>query len=302
MDNFIYKLYPNLRTKLSVLPGQVFTLELQNAFGKSFSEISDFEDFLQSDNEQAKKSLSHPCTGPVEIITDRKHISLKITLVDLQVIKGYQAISKSTGFLRKKFTSRECVIYEIQNDSFFFKKNDIRISSSPQLGFISTLDDKIRSCGRMCENGGNIDLNFLERGSVIYLPVNDNKPRLAVGDLHACQGNGEACGIAVEADGTITLKVEIIDKINFPIINYKLGIVVVGWGNILESAQICVIQNSIVFLKRIFPFYSWSEEEIYQFLSAEGNIIMGNATGKVKTCGLLLYKERIRNKYGFSII
>jgi len=283
-----------------VEPGEVFTLKVQNAFGKSFQNLEEFEAFLA--NEEEKRRHNHPCTGPIEINTKRKDISLAITLVDLKATRGYQCISKSTGVLKDKFLTRQCAIYPVTEDNILrFKSDDLLMRGSPKLGFISTIDETVRSCGRTSENGGNIDLNFLDKGSVIYLPVNADCARILVGDLHVCQGNGEAAGMGVEADGEVTLKVDIVDKINFPVINHKDYLVIVGWGATIDESLKISVENTIQFLHRVFPFCDWDEGEIYKFISAEGNLTMGNSTGNVKTCGTVFYKKRLKNKCLFPV-
>lgn len=226
-----------------------------------------------------------------------------VQLLDFKVTKGYQCISRSTGLLKGRFEQRMCAIYDVDKDwNLHFRGKDLRMHGSPKLGFISTIDHQVKSCGIACENGGNIDLNFLDLGSVIYLPVNFPKARILIGDLHICQGNGEAAGVGVEADGEITLKIDIVDKVNFPVIHHKQNLVVVGWGDTVEVALQKSVENAIAYLKRIFPFSNWSEGEIYKFISAEGNLTMGNSTGRVKTCGTVFFKKRITNKYLFPVI
>jgi len=122
-----------------------------------------------------------------------------------------------------------------------------------------------------------------------------------VGDLHVCQGNGEACGIAVEADGEATLKVDLVDKIDFPVLDHNNYLVIVGWGDNMENSIACSVENTILYLQRVFPFCDWRRGEIYKFISADGNITMGNATGKVVTSGVFFYKRRVKNKYEFPI-
>ena len=47
-------------------------------------------------------------------------------------------------------------------------------------------------------HGGNMDLPDMGPGSITYLPVRTEGARLFIGDAHACQGDGEICGTAVE--------------------------------------------------------------------------------------------------------
>lgn len=50
--------------------------------------------------------------------------------------------------------------------------------------------------------GGNLDNWRLGAGSTVYLPVAVAGALLSVGDPHACQGDGEACGTAIECSLT----------------------------------------------------------------------------------------------------
>lgn len=59
------------------------------------------------------------------------------------------------------------------------------------------------------ESGGNIDCRELVAGTTLYLPVNVPDALLYLGDGHAAQGDGEACGTAVECPMTTTVTVGI---------------------------------------------------------------------------------------------
>jgi len=302
VDSLVYSIDDAHESTCVIEPGECITLKLQNAFGKSFTTPEEFASFLSADNQQEKKALNHPCTGPIEVKTSEKNISLAIHIVDAKATKGYQCISKSTGLLKEKFLERSCRIIEFSDDqTVSFKDQDLIVKTHPKIGFISTIDDQIRSVGRACENGGNIDLNYLDKGSTIYLPVNSSRARFLVGDLHACQGNGEAAGSALEADGMVMLQVDVVDKINFPVIDDKHRLIIVGWGERIEAALKQSVENALVYFSRVFPCCHWSQNEIYKLISAEGNLVIGNATGHITTCGMVFYKKRLVNKFGFQI-
>jgi acetamidase/formamidase len=58
-------------------------------------------------------------------------------------------------------------------------------------------------------SGGNIDCKELVAGSVLYLPVQVPDALLYLGDGHGAQGDGEACGTAIECPMTTTVTVDI---------------------------------------------------------------------------------------------
>ena len=64
------------------------------------------------------------------------------------------------------------------------------LSCSPEIDSINSLTPD--------NHGGNMDLPDMGPGSITYLPVRSPGGRLFIGDGHACQGDGEVCGVAVE--------------------------------------------------------------------------------------------------------
>src|SRR5699024_11132037 len=54
--------------------------------------------------------------------------------------------------------------------------------------------------------GGNMDILHLTRGKKVYLPVWVEGALFSIGDTHACQGDGEVCGSAIEASMEATVR------------------------------------------------------------------------------------------------
>jgi acetamidase/formamidase len=303
ISSVIHQAGPEQKSCATVVPGEIFSITLQNSFGKSFNNVNEFEQFMDPENEMERRAIKYPCAGPIEVLTEQENISLAIRIIDLKVTRGYQCISMESGIMQGLTTDRLCQIYDVNDDQVLhFKNNDLIMRGSPKLGFITTMGDHISSFDCLSKNGGKIDLNFIDKGSVVYLPVNAPVPRLIFGELHICQGNGEVGGYAVEADGEITVQVSVVSKINFPIIDHKHYLTVVGCGNTIQEAIQSSTENTIKFLQRIFPFSDWSEGELYKFISAEGNLTLGNSTGPVKSCGTVFFKKRLTNKYNFPVL
>jgi acetamidase/formamidase len=87
-------------------------------------------------------------------------------------------------------------------------------------------------------HGGNLDTPELVAGTTLYLGVNVHGGMLALGDGHARQGQGEACGVAVETAMTTTLTVELIKDTPtpWPRIESDSAIMSVGCARPLEDA------------------------------------------------------------------
>jgi len=59
------------------------------------------------------------------------------------------------------------------------------------------------------ENGGNMDVKQMQKGTVLLLPCFVKGCLLSIGDVHYAQGDGEVSGTAIEMDATVTVKVEV---------------------------------------------------------------------------------------------
>jgi len=59
-------------------------------------------------------------------------------------------------------------------------------------------------------HGGNIDINLLNAGSTLYLPVQVDGAGFYVGDPHYAQGDGEVALTALEAPLTATLRLSVL--------------------------------------------------------------------------------------------
>ena len=60
------------------------------------------------------------------------------------------------------------------------------------------------------EQGGNLDIRYLQSGVTIYLPCELPGCGLAIGDVHYIQGDGEVSGTALEMDATVIVTTEVL--------------------------------------------------------------------------------------------
>lgn len=300
----IYKMDNSINTELYVKENEPFLVETLNAYGKSFVDAKEMETFFHSVNEKLKNSLGHPCTGPIMLEGASNNFSLQIHIHDIKVTRAYQCLSKSSGlFTERVHEKRHCQVFDVVNgDTLHLAYGNLYIKTAPSIGFLGTFDNTTISCGRCSQNGGNIDLNFLSKGAKITLPINTSQARIAVGDLHLLQGNGEASGTGIEADGEVTLSMKVVSKIPYPLIEHGDLLCVIGWGSSLEDCLKLGVQNSIDFLQRNPHFKSWIFEDLYKLISATTDMVIGNATGKTKTCGIVFNKKTLSNFQGSSIL
>jgi acetamidase/formamidase len=124
--------------------------------------------------------------------------------------------------------------------------------------------------------GGNMDNKLLRRGARLRLPVNVDGALLSFGDPHACQGDGEVCGTAIETTASVKVGVRIIhgeNQLRAPLAHSKEKfeqdvLVSMGIDPDLRKAAIMAVDSMIDELKKI----GYNEEESYVLCSVAGNL------------------------------
>jgi formamidase len=59
------------------------------------------------------------------------------------------------------------------------------------------------------ENGGNMDVKQMVKGTTLFLPCFVKGCLLSIGDVHFAQGDGEVSGTAIEMDATVRVKIAV---------------------------------------------------------------------------------------------
>ena len=98
--------------------------------------------------------------------------------------------------------------------------------------------------------GGNIDLNELTEGSVLYLPVHVAGALFMTGDGHACQGDGEVNLTAIETSLTGTFRFDLIKQkfLTLPRAETKTHWITMGLHETLDEAMRICVRETIKFL------------------------------------------------------
>ena len=141
------------------------------------------------------------------------------------------------------------------------------LSCSPEIDSINTLTPD--------QHGGNMDLPDMGPGSITYLPVRTAGARLFIGDAHACQGDGEVCGTAVEFASTTTVEVDLIKRwpLAWPRLENEAVLMAIGSARPLEDAARIAYKELILWLEAEHGFDRW---DAYMLLSQCGQVRLGN--------------------------
>lgn len=125
------------------------------------------------------------------------------------------------------------------------------------------------------EYGGNMDCVETKEGATMYFPVFVEGAYLALGDVHAAQGDGELCGVALETTAEVKLHFDVIRQkaIQWPRIEDKEWIMVVGSARPLMEAFKIAHYELLDWLVRDYGFEKW---EGFQLLSQVNTCRVGN--------------------------
>lgn len=168
----------------------------------------------------------NPQTGPFYVEGAEPGDTLVLHLVSLEPARDWGASAAIPFFGGMTSTDRVVTlqeplpdttwIYQLDRDrgtvGFVARHSEHRIELpiEPMLGTVGVAPagGEVRSSLVPDRFGGNMDTPQMRSGSTVYLGVNVEGAMFSIGDGHYRQGEGEACGTAVEGAMTTTLIVE----------------------------------------------------------------------------------------------
>jgi acetamidase/formamidase len=144
---------------------------------------------------------------------------------------------------------------------------------SPRKGGVK--DDKLApvSTLRPWKNGSNMDINELQEGSTLYIPVFQQGGLIWTGDSHCRQGNGEVNLTALECSYK-EIKIQPIVrkdmKLNWPFVETRTHWITVGLNEDLNVAMTNAVREAVDWLanQKIVPM---SRYEAYGLVSMVGD-------------------------------
>jgi amidase len=182
----------------------------------------------------------------------------------------------------RKINVDEKWVYWSDRVTLPYKPHIGTLSCSPEIDSINSLTPD--------NHGGNMDLPDMGPGSITYLPVRSPGARLFIGDAHACQGDGEVCGVAVEYPTVTTIHVELIKgwAIEWPRLENEEVIMTIGSARPLEDATRIAYRELVLWMAKDYGFDKW---DAYMMLSQCGRVRLGNFVDPKYTVGAAISKK-----------
>ncbi len=153
----------------------------------------------------------------------------------------------------------------------------VELPLDPMIGTIGVAPGGMESRSTIVPDyyGGNLDTPELRAGTTLYLGVNVHGAMLALGDGHARQGHGEACGVGVEIATVTTLAVEVIKGTDtaWPRLETDKAIMSVGCARPLEDAYRMAHQDLTGWTVDLCGLHTL---DAYQLISQAGQAPIGN--------------------------
>jgi acetamidase/formamidase len=205
-----------------IVPGTALRLWSDDAFCGALRSVKDLS------SEKVDLRFVNPQTGPFYVEGAEPGDTLALHLVALEPARDWGASATIPFFGGLTSTDRVATlqdplpdttwIYELDRGrntvTFAAQHSDLRIDLpvEPMLGTVGVAPagGEVRSSLVPDRFGGNMDTPQMRAGTTCFLGVNVEGALFSVGDGHYRQGEGEACGTAVEGAMTTTLIVELL--------------------------------------------------------------------------------------------
>ena len=280
---------------LSLRPGDRIVVETRDAFGGAVRTEQDLP------SKVLRMPFVNPQNGPILIEGAEKGDALAVHIESMvprgdnprgtcALIPFFGGLSNTmlTATLNeplpeivRKIDVDEQGVYWSKRVTLPYRPHIGTLSTSPEIDSINSLTPD--------NHGGNMDLPDMGPGSITYLPVRTPGARLFIGDAHACQGDGEICGTAVEYPSTTTIRVDLIKgwTLDWPRLENQYLIMAIGSTRPLEDATRIAYAELVLWLEREYGFDRW---DAYMMLSQCGRVRLGNVVDPKYTVGAAIDK------------
>jgi acetamidase/formamidase len=270
-----------------VKPGTLLQLWTEDAFCGTIRSTADLPSAALT------MPFVNPQTGPFYVAGAKPGDTLALHFVDLSPARHFGASCTIPLFGGLTSTDRTATlqdplpertwIYEVNRErwtvEFQARSSDFRLElpMDPMLGTVGVAPaaGEVRSSLVPDTFGGNMDTPEMRAGATCYLGVNVDGAMFSVGDGHYRQGEGEACGTAVEGAMGVTLIVDLIKggAPAWPRIETDEHLMVVGSSRPLEDSWRVSQVGMVMWLGEL---YGLDKLDAYQLLSQTSQAPLAN--------------------------
>lgn len=281
--SFSYVFSPYREPIASVKPGDRVVIHTEDAF----------ESRIQSKDDLPSKALAtakflNPQTGPIFVEGAEPGDTLAVKIESIEPTRDFavSALVPFFGGLTSTVATRtlqeplpeKVWIWKLSDDGKTLYNEDVgvEVEWEPFTGTLAVAPD-LEAISALSPGpfGGNMDVPDVKPGNTVYLPVWNDGALVYTGDCHARQGQGEACGVALEITAKATFVFDVIKnkRIEWPRIESDEEIMVVGSAKPMEDAARIANVELILWLEEEYGF---DRLDAYQLVTQAGGLYVGN--------------------------
>ena len=219
-DAIHYRYDNALPAALTIDSGDVVTMVCREAADGQFTPQA--EDSLLDNLDWER---IHALTGPVAMRGAEPGDTLKVEVLEFGHHGwGWSAVVPKFGLLPEDFgETRRVRIWEVGDDNRAQFIPGVRVPIEPFMGEMGVAWEEPGPQPTMPPtiHGGNMDSRHTCVGATVYFPVKVPGAMFSTGDGHLAQGDGEVCGIAMEAPLDVTLRFSLLKGETIPAVRYE---------------------------------------------------------------------------------
>jgi acetamidase/formamidase len=244
-----YTLSPNHPPVASVEAGTRLRIETELNIGNVLHSVAD-----TFDASMVNLPFVNPVTGPIFVNDATPDQMLVCAVEQIELIPpGFTALVPGFGpfvdWVRHRDFGVHARVVDVGGGEVIWDETT-RIPIRPMVGTIGTapLLDSISTIDNG-PHGGNMDVQEIEPGATLYLPIEVEGALFYAGDCHAVQGDGELCGIgAIEIRTHTTVRLDLEprpENMRWPRIETANHIAAVSSARPLEDAFRLAVEELI---------------------------------------------------------
>jgi acetamidase/formamidase len=197
-----------------IAPGETVEFHPMDSSGGQLTAGSSLADLAKLDFARV-----NPVAGPVYVEGAAPGDAIKVTLLDFAPSGwGWTANIPGFGLLADQFKDPALHIwkYDVSTMAPSMFGPGGRVPLKPFCGTIglAPAEPGLHSIVPPRRMGGNMDIRDMAAGTELYLPVEVAGGLFSVGDTHACQGDGEVCGTAIESPCSLAARFDLVKNAN----------------------------------------------------------------------------------------
>ena len=266
-DRVVYQFSPESEPAARVKPGEILVLETDDCFK---SQIKSEADLVTS----IDFSHVNPATGPVAVEGAKTGDLLIVEIQHIEIGNtGFMVTIPDEGAFGKRITTPTTKLVPVSEGMFVFNPK-LSFPVNPMIGVIGVSPgDRSVPCGEIGDHGGNMDAKVITRGARVYFKVRQDGAMLALGDVHAGMGDGEAVICGVEITAAVRIRLDVIQSPHYvpqrPVVEWEHRCITVGHGPTLDEAVQVALDDMLELIRHKTQM---NTDEIAMLISAVGEV------------------------------